>query len=46
MFSEYFRTVSTAVLENAGQLIANIEVLSREKIDSMGTEFSENLEEE
>ena len=46
MFSEYFRTVSTAVLENAGQLIANIEVLSREKIDSMSTEFSENLEEE
>ncbi|MCP5108010.1 MAG: AMP-binding protein, partial [bacterium] len=45
-FSDYFREIAAAVLEDTGLDIANIEILAKETIDKMSLEFSEDLEEE
>ncbi len=45
-FAGYFKRIVTGVLENSGQKIADIEIMTREKIEKMGALFSEALEDE
>jgi acyl carrier protein len=45
-FAGYFKKIIEDINENTNQKIANIEIMAKEKIETISAQFSENLEDE